>query len=174
MKKASDWTPDRIADRMAIEDVLAQYCRAVDRIDIDLLRDVFHPDATIENGPNTGGVDGFLAAVAQRHPTVPFAMHMVMNKLIDFLSPDRAFVETWCLAMERQTPEADLIVRVRYGDIFEKRDGAWAISHRATVLDHVMSVPVAEGPMPLMQGRLVGKRGPDDPLALMRAKYVTS
>lgn len=33
------------ADRAAIENVLGTYCRAIDRLDLELLRSVYHPDA---------------------------------------------------------------------------------------------------------------------------------
>ena len=48
-----------------------------------------------------------LGVVAQRHPTVPRASHMVTNHLIDFTVPDDAFVESWCLAIEQHPAAGD-------------------------------------------------------------------
>ena len=174
----ADWTPERLADRMQIEEVLRRYCRAVDRINPAALADVFHADATLSNGVYKGDVKGFVASVAQRHPGVPFATHMVMNALIDFLAPDRAFVESWCLAMEQHpAPEStgeggsvDRVFRVRYGDVFTRRGGEWRISRRITVMDHIMSAPVDPDLAPAMEGRLAGRRDQDDPVMVMCAE----
>jgi hypothetical protein len=38
------------ADRAAIENVLGLYCRAIDRLDVELLRSVYHPDAIDDHG----------------------------------------------------------------------------------------------------------------------------
>ena len=40
-------TSERIADRLRIQEVLYAYCRAIDRIQTDILREVFHTDARI-------------------------------------------------------------------------------------------------------------------------------
>jgi hypothetical protein len=168
------WSPERIADRMEIQNVLHRYCRAVDRIQTDWLADVFHADALIDNGNYRGDVAGFVANVGQRHPGVPFASHMVMNALIDFVGPDRAYVESWCLALEQHPPAGDELrtidrtFRVRYGDIFERRAGEWRIASRTFVIDHIMSAPVDPAVAPSMTGRILGRRDRDDPIVKAR------
>lgn len=170
----SAWSPERIADRLEIESVLRRYCRAVDRIQTKDLAAVFHPDAVIDNGHFRGDTEAFVANVAGRHPGVPFASHMVMNALIDFLGPDRAFVESWCLALEQHPPATeggppiDRVHRVRYGDIFERRAGEWRIASRTVVFDHVMSVPAPPELAPPIAGRIMGRRDADDPLVKAR------
>ena len=107
--------------------MLYRYCAAIDRIQPDaLIANVFHADATIDRSGAPFPVAEFVAAVAARHPGVPNASHMVSNMLIDFLDRDSAFVESWCLALERHPPSGpesrtiDRIYRVRYGDRFER------------------------------------------------------
>jgi hypothetical protein len=38
------------ADRDAIENLLGLYCRAIDRLDLELLESVYHPDAVDDHG----------------------------------------------------------------------------------------------------------------------------
>ena len=45
---------EELIARQEITDVLHRYCRAVDRRDPDLLRSVYHPDATDDHGVYAG------------------------------------------------------------------------------------------------------------------------
>lgn len=171
-----DWTPERVADRLQITEVLYRYCRAIDRIQPrDLATKVFHADAVISKGDPVP-VAEFIAQVAERHPGVPKASHMVMNPIVEFTGPDSAFVESWCLALERHPPAGDetrtidRIFRVRYGDLFERRDGRWLIASRTFVMDHVLSVPFDPSLEPLASLRLEGQRNAGDPLMQLRAE----
>src|SRR3546814_5041871 len=106
----NSWSPERIADRLQIQEVLYRYCRAIDRIQTDILASVFHPDAIVDKGDDRGSVTDFIAAVAARHPGVPHASHMVTNMLIDFLGVDSAFVER----SEEHTSELQSLMRISY------------------------------------------------------------
>jgi hypothetical protein len=50
-----------LVDRQQITACLHRYTRGCDRIDADLIRSAFHPDAIDYHGPVTGSVDDFLA-----------------------------------------------------------------------------------------------------------------
>ncbi|PJI89483.1 nuclear transport factor 2 family protein [Sphingomonas koreensis] len=165
-----DWSPQRIVDRLQIEEQLYLYCRAIDRIDMALLASVFHPDAIIDKGDGAVPVADFIATVAARHPGVPRASHMVANHLIEFTAADTAFVESWCLAVEqhRGTPAVDRIYRVRYGDSFARGDGGWRIAHRSFVVDHVLNAPVDPALILDMGGRHEGRRDLDDVIERLR------
>src|SRR3546814_15519030 len=76
----NSWSPERIADRLQIQEVLYRYCRAIDRIQTYILASVFHPDAIVDKGDDRGSVTDFIAAVAARHPGVPHASHMVRSE----------------------------------------------------------------------------------------------
>jgi len=172
----ADWTPERLADRGQITEVLYRYCRAIDRIQAGhLIGPVFHEDALIDKTGTPDPVAAWAAVVAQRHPGVPAASHMVTNVLIEFLGPDSAFVESWCLAVERHLPTSDeprtidRVYRVRYADRFERRaDRLWRIASRTFLTDHVMAVPLDAAPDPLGTHRAVARRDADDPAMRMR------
>jgi len=170
-----DWTPERVADRMQITEVLHHYCRAIDRIQPgDLASKVFHPDAIVDKGDPVP-VAEFIAYVEQRHPGVPTASHMSMNAIVEFTGQDSAFVESWCLAVERQPPAgdndagSDIVVRVRYGDHFERRGGRWLIARRTFVLDHMIRLPADPTLQPPGASIFQGKRDASDPLMRIRA-----
>jgi hypothetical protein len=101
---------------------------------------------------------------------------MVMNILIDFLDGDRAFVESWCLALEQHPPanggdgtsSIDRVYRVRYGDILQRRDGEWRIAERTFVMDHVLSARVDPELAPSTAGRILGRRDREDPIVKAR------
>lgn len=170
-----DWSAERIADRLQISDVLYRYCSAIDRIQPDALMDrVFHADALIDKTGAPYPVADFVAHVAARHPGVPNASHMVTNMLIDFVDDDTAFVESWCIALERHPPVApetrtvDRVYRVRYGDRFERRDGVWRIALRTFVIDHILSSVADFALDPPHGGRIDGRRDADDALVRLR------
>src|SRR5262249_11432964 len=52
-----------LLDEQAIRRVLARYCRGIDRLDQDLVRSCYHPDATEAHGTFTGGLEEYLAWV---------------------------------------------------------------------------------------------------------------
>ncbi|EQA98447.1 hypothetical protein FHS51_002188 [Sphingobium wenxiniae] len=171
-----DWSAERIADRLQISDVLYRYCGAIDRIQPDALMDrVFHADALIDKTGTPYPVAEFVANVAARHPGVPNASHMVTNILIDFVDTDTAFVESWCIALERHPPAGadgrtvDRVYRVRYGDRFERRgDRRWRIATRTFVIDHVLSAAADPALDPPAAARIEGRRDADDAIVRMR------
>ena len=71
------YSPARIADRMQIQDVMYKWCRAIDRLDSDGMRAVFHPGATDDHGPYQGDVEGLVAWVRERHKPIPFSSHQI-------------------------------------------------------------------------------------------------
>src|SRR5690606_32769431 len=129
----------------------------------ELLAEVFHPDARIDNGHFQDSPADFTAMVRERHAAIPEASHMINTVLVDFTGPASAFVESYCLALEfhphgKQGP-VDRIVRMRYGDEFELRGGRWKVARRMVVMDHEMSVPSSAGGSTWSnKGRLQGVR----------------
>lgn len=140
----------RIADRIAIQECLYRYARAVDRLDYDGIAACYFDDATDTHGSYVGPVAGLVDDIRRRHHTIDAAQHFVTNVLIDFDGDDRAFVESYCLAYLRQQPvdgtpsQSEAITRCRYVDRFERRDGRWAIADRVVVFDESLSVEVVD------------------------------
>lgn len=144
-----------LIDRQEIEQVLKLYCRAIDRLDAELLKSVYHPDATDDHGSYSGNAHGFadfiIPSMAQ---SIADGMHTVTHCTID-LDGDFATAESYYWAYQRTAGGYDHIraffgasyadARVsdgtidgfhefycggRYIDLFERRAGVWRILRR--------------------------------------------
>jgi hypothetical protein len=135
--------------RHEILDVLYTYCRGIDRLDEELVRSCYHPDAIDNHGLYNGSVDHFVANAFARQSKVKVAHHTLHNSMIEILGP-AAVVETYASAVERNVDDAggmtDMCVGLRYVDRFESRDsGPWLIAKRTVVIDWSRMVSVDEG-----------------------------
>lgn len=149
-----DYSPERIADRMQIQDVMFRWCRAADRLDLDEIPKLFHEDAVDNHGPYVGDIPGLIEWIRERHKTITFSMHQLSNMLIEFAGPDVALVETTVCNIQRYLPTGqaslqqltggvrgregvaqDAFGSSRYIDRFERRaDRVWRIAHRDAVM----------------------------------------
>ncbi len=119
--------------RQEIADVIFRYARGIDRLDFDLVRSCYHPDAYDDHGAFKGDVDAFITAAEGWLPRWTATQHFMGNMLIE-VDGDRARAETYAVAYHRREDEAgngkDDVMGIRYVDRFEKRDGVWKIGHR--------------------------------------------
>ncbi len=135
--------------KQAMRENLQNYCRAVDRLDRDLLASVWHVDATVEyeggfNGTAADLVDYFMEA----HLGFQVHSHQITNVTIK-VGGDRAVSEAYVTAVIRSFPDeaghcVDMSYRGRYLDHWSKRDGRWAIDHRYLVTDVLSEYDVAQ------------------------------
>lgn len=138
-------------DRFEIQDVLFRYARAVDRLDYASIAACYFDDATDVHGSYTGDVAGLVEDIRTRHRTIDSSQHFISNVLVEFTGDDSADVESYCLCFLRQAPaepggEQELaIIRCRYVDRFERRDGAWGIADRVVVYDESRTVTMVDG-----------------------------
>jgi hypothetical protein len=144
-----------VLDRQEIEKMLATYCRAIDRCDLDLLKTVYHPDGTDDHGTFSGNAHEFAEFIIPTLKTVILdGIHTVTHSLIE-VEGDFATSEAYYWAYQRchgteaavapyfgedyaaRVKEAGLIDLYhdyycggRYIDLFERRDGQWKILRR--------------------------------------------
>ena len=128
-----------LLDQAEIRDLHLRYCRGVDRMDWELVRSCYHPDATDDHGAYAGGVDGFLEWVAPALARYESTTHFTGNQLIE-VNGDRAWAEHYARIYHRRPsadgrPAEDLIVNVRYVDHLDRRDGVWRIASRVVIAD---------------------------------------
>lgn len=128
---------DRIADRLACEDVLTRYCRALDWLDEEALRSCFWPDATIDYGFYKGDFEGFAPVVMQVERSTPRRFHVSTNTTYAF-DGDACEAESYAIT-HAMAPHDDGSMRAstffgRYLDRLEKREGAWRIAKRRYML----------------------------------------
>ncbi len=153
-----------LIDKQEITELCGTYMRGLDRLDSDLVRSVYHDDATDDRGFFQGGADEFtgfaMEALREHHAN----HHMIGQCNID-IEGDVAFGEIYFNAYHRivdKGEEKDFVVLGRYVDRYEKRGGVWKIAHRSELNDACATVPAADGWLKATPSALRGARGADD------------
>ncbi|MEM7255366.1 MAG: nuclear transport factor 2 family protein [Pseudomonadota bacterium] len=135
--------------KQEIADVIYQYARGIDRLDFDLVRACYHPDAYDDHGMLKGNVDEFIEGVKAFLPKYAVTQHFMGNMLIE-VDGNKARAETYAVAYHRKELSdgsgKDDVFGIRYVDRFEKRDDEWRIAYRvvATEWRRVDPVPVSK------------------------------
>lgn len=155
-----------MADRQAIENVLGTYCRAIDRLDVDLLKSVYHPDGFDDHGEIKLNAHEFAdKIIATLRDLCVYSMHTVTQTVID-VDGDQAFSEAYYLGyhaidggeesiqkffdpiyLAEQKAAGNIrrphvyICGGRYIDVLRKRDGQWRIQHRRMTNEFAISQP---------------------------------
>jgi hypothetical protein len=156
----------RLADRLAIQDVLTRYSRGVDRCDLETLTSAFWEDAEVQYGAEVEDAHRWAEGLVVALKGMACTSHALSNMLI-VLDGERATAETYCTAYhEVSTPGGirEMIVGGRYLDQLEKRGGAWRVMFRLYVMDWNRNGPSTaiwdEGMYATLTNR--GTRWPDD------------
>lgn len=144
----TDDLPQEVQDllaKQAIHEVLLRYCRGLDRLDGDLIRDCYHPDATDDHGLFNGLGEDFVPYALPHLETMRGTSHYLLSALIE-VHGDTAASESHLVVYHRMPSksgqETDHVVGLRYIDRFDRRDGVWRISHRHLVYDWSRIDPV--------------------------------
>jgi hypothetical protein len=157
---------DELLAKQEIAEVVARYCRAADRMDWELMRSCYHPDATDDHGSYRGSVDEFLGWAWDVRGRHTMTMHFIGNQLIE-LRGERAACETYGIAFHRGAPDKphfNLVNGFRFLDRFERRGGGpWKIAARVVVTEWSRLDDEA-GRWAVPEALLQGRRAPDDAL----------
>jgi hypothetical protein len=152
------------ADDLAIRRVVLRYCRGIDRMDLDLVRSCYHPDATDSHGSFSGGVEDFLTwvwRILQRYTTT---MHYIANQLVEPHGDDRARCESYGVAVHRTAggeARGNLTTGFRFIDDFSRRENGWRIARRVATTEWVR-VERDEDQWPIPPDMLSGRRDRSD------------
>jgi hypothetical protein len=155
-----------LLDKQEIAEVLARYCRAIDRLDEELLRSVYWPDGYDDHMSFAGPVSEFIPeAIKSCAMIFKSTVHSISNILIE-VDGDVARSETYFtsfnrLSKRRDGREYDRITCARYIDRFERRGGQWRIARRLVVTDWNRVDPVGESEV---WGKAIGVRSREDPV----------
>ncbi|WP_086619198.1 nuclear transport factor 2 family protein [Erythrobacter tepidarius] len=158
-----------VADRLAIAETLALYCRGIDRCDAEQLSAVFTPDARIDYGDGAKPIAEAIPSLMAGLGAMRLTQHNISNTVMR-ISGDTARAETNCVALHlipAPQGEIEVVVGGRYLDRLEKREGRWRIAERLYVMDWNRTAPstmaLHGGLFDGLQRR--GARGDDDPAA---------
>ncbi len=147
-------------DKQAIAEVMMTYCRAIDRLDENMLRSVFHPNSQHNHGfkgpssdPTAKGKDGqpgdFVGYALQTLSRMTRTHHQLGNIFVEIQPGGTvAYTEAYFTAYHRMRAkgdpkagpnawdtEMDWFVAGRYMDRMEKRNGVWKIARRTGTTD---------------------------------------
>ena len=155
-----------IADKLECTELTTRVARAIDRCDAEMLKTLFHPDATDDHGIFAGTAEEFIAWVIPLLETMKRTQHIIGQVLIE-VNGDHAAGESYFIAHHAiETPEGEIfmVAAGRYLDRFERRDGTWKISHRQAVFDWNSVTPLTDNFDRDNPGASTyGQRGKNDP-----------
>ena len=125
-----------LLDRHAIWECTLRYARGVDRLDEELIRSAFWPDAHDSHGRINGSPENFLARWLPTQGDRQVAQHFVANQTVRLDGAGGADTETYFMVTGKRF-DSDVLELVggRYIDRFEKRDDEWRIRTRLVLLD---------------------------------------
>lgn len=130
-----------LRDRQEVLDCVNSYGRGLDRLDPDLIRDAFHPDAVDHHGPFVGGVDAFVGFAMEIERTFLATHHGISSHNCE-VTGDTAHAESYVHFFVRM-PDGKTVGAGggRYIDKLERREGKWAITVRRVLMDWSFLVP---------------------------------
>lgn len=130
-----------LRDRQDILDCINAYGRGLDRLDADLIRNAYHPDAVDNHGPFVGNVDAFVPFAIDIESTFLATHHGITSHNCE-VTGSTAHAESYVMFFVRM-PDGKSVGAGggRYIDMLSKRDGKWAITVRRLLMDWSLLVP---------------------------------
>ena len=156
-------TIDEMLAKQEIYDLCCTYMRGLDRLDADLMRTVFHEDATVDYGFFQGSADDFVE-FAQNALSSHLSNHHMIGQANIRVRGDKAVGEIYFQAFHKMVIDGerqDLFVCGRYVDRYERRNGVWKMSFRSEVNDWSRTEPDADRYLE-GSGSILGTRKPED------------
>jgi hypothetical protein len=156
-----------LADRLAVAETLALYCRGIDRCDPEQLAAAFTHDAQIDYGDGARPIAEVIPGLMAGLGSMRLTQHNISNTVMR-IAGDTARAETNCVALHiipSPEGEVELVVGGRYLDTLARREGRWLIAERLYVMDWNRSGPATMA----LEGGLLGglrrrgARGAEDP-----------
>jgi len=128
-----------LLDKQAIMEQIYNYGRSMDRLDVELGKAVFHPEAPADYGEMYRGTGyGFVEFALKSHLNFLVHSHQFSNILIQ-VDGNTARSETYGDVNLRYRDDKGVVHDMRnlgrYVDVWEKRDGTWRILDRKYIHD---------------------------------------
>jgi len=130
----------QLIDKEAIRDLVLLYSRAIDRQDLELLRDLYAEGATDTHGDSyDGSAEGYCDFIARSLPHMPYSGHHICNHLISVEGDEASgevYALAWHLIPDRAGGQLEDFMAVRYIDNYRRgADGKWRFSKRVVTYD---------------------------------------
>lgn len=129
-----------LVDRHIIEDALANYCRAMDRMDRETAEKIWHDNGTADyHDFYKGSGLGFIDQVWLAHKNLERHSHQLTNTLIqidgDFASSESYVTIAIWTRTDQFGKQIEIVSRGRYLDRWSRRRALWALDHREHIVD---------------------------------------
>jgi ketosteroid isomerase-like protein len=157
-----------MVDEYQLRKLVHAYCRAVDRGDVERLRELYHHDAVDAHGGfSAGAAAKFIDELTAVRPYIRAMQHNITTVNL-VIAGDTAEGEIYTVAVHTlagRERDTDLIVGGRYLDKYEKRYGSWKISERTIVTDwaQVRDPSAMDMSHPITKNTLKGALDANDP-----------
>lgn len=133
-----------------IKDLSYAYAESVDRLEFDLMRMLFTPDARLVVSHldlDLQGIDQVIAGIEPIKNMFTTTLHANLNQRVRFADNGQsASSETYCVANHIYTgedqQERKLDMGIRYRDKLEKTPAGWRICFRELLLDWQQDLPL--------------------------------
>jgi hypothetical protein len=137
-------SPEELADRYAVSQLVKVYALGVDLRDYDLVLSVFDPAAPVSGARGSAAAADYLPIVYGGAMVYAATQHNITNQHVT-IDGDRALVWSYAICYHLEEPDngrEDLIVATQYRDQCERRADGWIIVARDAVMQWV------RGPLP--------------------------
>lgn len=130
-----------LESRMAIRDLVSDYCHGFDKRDYERFMGIWWEDCVWDIGPPFGRFEGHAGIHQALHevlwPAWRQSQHLTTNLKIEFLDPDNARSEcdVDAIGMLNDDPDCQ-IVGATYRDQLQARDGQWRILERKVTIHY--------------------------------------
>ncbi len=138
------YTVEQLSDIECIRDAAQRYCRGVDRLDAELMKSAYWPEAADDHGVFVGNAMGFVEMCMVAHLPWRSTSHCIFNHTIELdVNGTRARGEIYNVTHLFQK-DADVLDTWygRYLDVYEKRNDEWRIIDRVCVHERTTTEPV--------------------------------
>lgn len=139
---------DELESRIALRDLVTDYCLGFDTRDWERFIGIWHPDAVWEIGPPFGtftGHEGIREAVYDvLYPVWRETHHLTSNLRLSFRDADHAQGVCNVDCMGATLDDVVQMISATYSDDFERRDGVWKIARRKVEIHYFNPVPGAQ------------------------------
>jgi hypothetical protein len=125
-------------DEHQLRQLVHGYCRAVDRGDLESLKDLYYHDAEDAHGGfSAGSADDFIDQLAATRAYLRSMQHHVttVNFAISGLAAEGEIYTIAIHTLIAGDRDVDVVVGGRYLDKYEKRDETWKFTERTIVTD---------------------------------------
>jgi uncharacterized protein (TIGR02246 family) len=132
----------RLEDRFAITDLVADYCSAIDSRDLERFLDCFTSDGVIRHDDGVMRLDGREAIRAYykaRFPAYGVTFHYPHSHTVVIDGPDEAHGVVTAHA-EMALDGAGWIAAFRYTDTYRREDGRWRFAERVLACWYYMKL----------------------------------